>query len=152
MNRQHRWTSYLTIALAATIAMTAGCQSRKPANMNAGPPTEQQVERIRESFEAQNPKVQVGVVVDLIASQNLAAVGDVNVADFHIGEVVCFIDANSNPIVCGTVLRITPDQVHVKYEAPAPGHRAPVPGDIAVGFGGSTIATNSASNQPTTQP
>jgi ribosomal protein L35AE/L33A len=135
----------LILAIAFT-ALAAGCQSRKPPMVNGPAPSEDQVTRIRASFQAQNPRTRVGVVVDILPNQNLAAIGDVQSGDFYVGETVCFIDANSNPIVCGTVQRITGDQVHVKYEAPAPGHRTPMAGDIAVAFG------NSASTAPSAQP
>ena len=93
----------------------------------------------------QNPKTRVGVVVDILPNQNLAAVGDVQISDCYVGETICFIDANSIPIVCGTVQRITSDQIHVKYEAPATGHRAPMVGDIAVAFGDSATTMPSMS-------
>jgi hypothetical protein len=150
MNRQPNWTMNLTLrnlTLAVVLmAMAAGCQSHKQPMLNGGPPSQDQVGRIRDSFQAQNPHARIGVVVDILPNRNLAAVGDVQIGDFYVGETVCFVDANSNPIVCGTVDRITADQVHVKYENPQLGHRPPMVGDIAVAFG------NSASTAPTVQP
>jgi hypothetical protein len=151
MNRQN-YLTHRTMKLILTLALmavVAGCQSHKPPMLNSAPPSQDQIAQVRDSFTAQNPKTRIGVVVDILPNQNLAAVGDVQISDFYIGESVCFIDANSNPVVCGTVQRITADQIHVKYEAPAVGHRAPMVGDIAVAFGDSatTMPSFSAARQ-----
>jgi hypothetical protein len=145
MNLQHHLTTKLILAVTLT-ALAAGCQSKKPPMLNGAPPSQDQVARIRESFQTQNPRTRVGVVVDILPNQSLAAVGDVQISDFYVGETICFVDANSNPIVCGVVQRITADQVHVKYEAPAVGHRLPMVGDIAVAFGDSATTMPNRSN------
>ena len=90
--------------------------------------------RFRKSFKQQNPNVEVGVVQEVLPAERLAAMGDVDLALFHPGDIVCFIDSTTAPLVCGKVVRITDTQVHVKYETPAADRRAPMQGDLGVAF------------------
>jgi hypothetical protein len=122
------------IALVFTLSLV-GCQAPAPTTQPAPTiATADQLERIRATYKQQNPKVDVGVVQDVLPDKSLAAVGDVDVTTFKNGDIVCFVDVNIQPLCCGQVVRITEHQVHVKYEAPGDGHRAPMQGDIAVAF------------------
>jgi hypothetical protein len=117
------------------LAGLIGCQAQmaiKPPAPTAATP--EQVAAIRESFRSQNPKVQVGVIADVLAEKNLAAVEEVDLAAFHEGDTVCFFDRNMDPVVCGKVVHLTDSQVHVQYEKPQAGRREPMKGDIAVAF------------------
>ena len=124
----HHWLSVMI-----TLGML-GCQSQAPSTQPAapGPASVEQVQSIRASYKAQNPNIEVGVVDDVLAPKNLAAVSDVALNDLKPGDVVCFIDSATNPLVCGKIVRITEDQVHVKYENPTADRRAPMKGDLAV--------------------
>jgi hypothetical protein len=121
--------------IVVMLAGLIGCQAQvavKPSSSSGATP--EQVAAIRDSFRSQNPKVQVGIVADVLPDKNLAAVEDVDLPAFHEGDTVCFIDRNSDPLVCGKVVRVTDTQVHVQYEKPQPGRREPMTGDIAVAF------------------
>src|SRR3954468_14743478 len=112
-----------------------GCQTPPPATQPA--PREaslEDIQRIRAAYKAQDPAVDVGVVDDVLAAENLASVSEVNVANFKNGDIVCFVDGTTSPLVCGQVVRVTETQVHVKYENPAPDRRAPMKGDLAVAY------------------
>lgn len=128
MKWQHWFGLFLTLSI---IGCQAPAPTTQPAPTVAGP---EEIERIRASYKAQNPHVDVGVVQDVLPAENLAAVGDVNVANYKNGDVVCFIDATTAPLVCGQVVRVTENQVHVKYEDPVTGKRAPMRGDLGVAF------------------
>ncbi len=48
--------------------------------------------------------------------------------------MITFLDGNQKVLTTGKVIRVLPEAVHVKYEAPATGSRAPVVNDLAVRF------------------
>jgi hypothetical protein len=62
----------------------------------------------------------------------LAAIGEVKGADFQVNQVVTFIDSNQKVLTTGTVVRILPDSVHVRYVDPDGDGRAPRIGDVMV--------------------
>ena len=122
----HHWVCIVTL-------LVAGCKSTTvDTKTTVHAATPEQIEQIRAAYRQQNPKVQVGVVIDVLPNENLAAMGEVDVSLFHDGDIVCFVDITSAPLVCGKVVRITDSQVHVKYENPAPDRRAPMVGDLGV--------------------
>jgi hypothetical protein len=110
-----------------------GCQS-PPKDTSAPPANEETLRLIRQSFTATDPKAIVGLVIAVLPDQMYAAVGDIDVKDFTEGEVVTFIDSNKNPLENGIIKKVTSDALHVQYEAPGPGSRAPKVGDLAVRF------------------
>src|SRR3954464_2939127 len=133
MKLHHRIT--LAIALSITALLLPGCQAPAPTSRPSFvAASSEDARRIRASYQQQNPAVEVGVVVDTLPSENLAAIGEVDVSKFKPDDVVCFIDASTAPLVCGKVVRVTDDQVHVKYEAPEGARRAPMRGDLGVAF------------------
>ena len=123
----HHW-----LAILVTLGML-GCQTAAPTTRPApSAATNEQIQSIRASYKAQNPNLEVGVVDDVLASENLAAISDLPVQSCKTGDTVCFIDSATNPLVCGQIVRITDTQVHVKYENPSGDRRAPMKGDLAV--------------------
>ena len=68
----------------------------------------------------------------LIQSGKLAALGEVSVDQFHRGDIITFIDSEMNVIDTGMVIKITSDQVHVRYDLPDAAHRQPRVGDLGV--------------------
>jgi hypothetical protein len=149
-NRPARWFTIALTAFEGALSMKVhhwiaillamwvlGCKSETTTTketVTSTAATPDQIQSIRAAYKAQNPNVDVGVVQDVLESENLAAFGDVNVADFKEGQTVCFVDVTTAPLVCGKVVRITADQVHVKYENPTANHRSPMKGDLAVAF------------------
>jgi len=92
------------------------------------------VRSTQQNFQQVDPQARVGLVLAVRPSDRLAAVGDVDVKEFHEGDAVTFIDMQRNTIGNGRVVNIVDGFVHVKYEPPAPGHRVPHEGDMAVRF------------------
>ncbi len=116
-------TRQLCLAIIVPL-LIIGCQAPAPAPATqpmpvaAGP---EQIQSIRAAYQKQSPNVEVGVVEDVLMSANLASVDEVNVANFKIGDRVCFVDSTTAPLVCGKIVRITDAQLHVQYETPAAG-------------------------------
>src|SRR5437016_11638655 len=81
------------MAIVVTL-LVFGCRApaptTQPAPALAGP---EEIQRIRASYKAQDPNVEVGVVEDVLDSENLALVGDINLANYKEGGTVCFIDS-----------------------------------------------------------
>ncbi len=133
MSLQHRIT-FVVLLLIAPIFLV-GCQSTPPATQPTFTPAcAEDLQRIRSAYRQQSPAVEVGMVVDILPAENLAAINEVDLAKFHDGDTVCFIDSATEPLVCGKVVRVTDTQVHVKYESPQADRRAPLPGDLGVAF------------------
>lgn len=125
-------TAWMGLTLAMLIV---GCQAAPTNTMAVAPPaTPEQIETLRNSFHQQNQNTDLGVVIEVLPSEMLAAVSGLDASKFRVGDTVCFIDSNTNPLVCGAVVRVTDTQVHVKYENPASNRRVPVRGDLAVAY------------------
>jgi len=125
----------LRLSLVASTLICAallGCQS--DAENPSTPPhavTHQELLAIRQSFQRADPAVRVGLVMASDVPARLAAVGDVDVNDFHGGDVVSFLDSNRATLSLGTVDSVVNDMVIVRFEV-QPGGRAPQAGDLAV--------------------
>lgn len=118
--------------LMVMAALVTGCQN-KPGNPSPPlqpVPTEQIADNAREQLQRVNPHAQVGTV--LTVYNGLAAVVDVDVNQFSVGSPITFLDGNMNDITMGQVLKISPDDIVVKFEPPQPGQRSPHKGDLAV--------------------
>jgi hypothetical protein len=126
----HHW-----MAIALTL-WTLGCQTTPPPATQPAPmgATAEQIQAMRAAYKAQNPAIEVGVVEDTLPSENRAQVSDVDASKFKEGNTVCFVDGSGSPLVCGSIVAITNGHLHVKYEQPSEGHRAPMKGDIAVAY------------------
>jgi hypothetical protein len=124
---------YMMIAMVtAAVLLAAGCRTQVAVNAPTTPADETTLTRIREAFKRIDPQSQVGTVIAIVPEDRLVAIGDVTVRDFVVGETIIFIDADSNPLVSGTVHNVLGDTVHVRYEPPTADRRAPRVGDLAV--------------------
>lgn len=122
--------SVLLAVLAGSLLATAGCQNKAERAENRLPPVaEIDVDAIREQYTRANPDNRVGVVTAVLEESNLAAVGDIPLADFGIGDVLVFIDSREQPFNSGQVVNATNTALHVQYE---PDERAPRVGELAV--------------------
>lgn len=111
-------------------AAVGGCQNKPDPAVDALPPvTDIDVEALRERYQKRNPDHRVGVVTAVLEASNLAAVGDIALQEFGIGDVVVFIDANEQPFNTGRVVNATSTALHVQYD---PDQRAPRVGELAV--------------------
>jgi len=117
-------------ALLPVFLGLSGCQSA-PEPI-APPVTPEQLAHLQESYRKADPEARVGKVTAVYPSANLAAVQDVPVADFTLGDVITFMDSNGKVLVLGMVETINKDSLTVKYEQPDPQSRAPQAGDVAV--------------------
>jgi hypothetical protein len=120
------------ISVAAfTIFALAGCrQPPQPAAPQAAP-SPQRAAAIREQLMQEAPNILIGEVVEVYAEGQLAAVSNVPVDRFMPGDIVTFINADKDPIATGQVLKISGNQLHIRYE-PTQNGRAPQVGDLAV--------------------
>jgi hypothetical protein len=127
------------IGVVTLSLLCAGCRSHrvvaKPAPDPAPPQT---VDSIREAYARSYPESRVGVVIAARPVDRLAAVGDVSTRDFRDGQFVTFIDSHQRVLTTGTVARVLPDQVHIRYENPPLGGREPRPGDVMIRVAGGT--------------
>jgi hypothetical protein len=116
-------------ALLGVFLGLSGCRSA-PEPI-ASPVTPAQLAHLRELYKT-DPEARVGRVSAVRPSDNLAAVRDVPVKDFTLGDIITFMDSNGKVLVLGTVETINADSLTVRYEMPGPQSRAPAPGDVAV--------------------
>jgi hypothetical protein len=119
----------LAVFAASFLGFIAGCQN-KPAQTDDAPPvSEVDAASVRERYMRMNPNNRVGVVTAVRESSNLAAVGDLPLQDFGIGDPIVFVDAREQPFNSGKVVNATADALHVQYQ---PDQRAPRVGELAV--------------------
>lgn len=125
-------TASRIIVLALSAGLLAGCT--RTAREPEAPPTasRDKVQALRESYMRSNPNVRVGVVTNVLTEERLASVGDVSLDDFQDGQGLTFIDSSGKTLTYGHIVRITQSSLHVRYNAPAAGGRAPQKGDLAV--------------------
>jgi hypothetical protein len=127
--------SRLSCGLLIVAVMLVGCKSQAPAPTQPPPPppvTQQQFSQIRDSYQAANPNARVGLVTSVLPSANLAAVGDVPVADFKAGDFITFEDSQLNILTSGVVESTDGNVLTVKYDNPDAGGRIPAVGDLAI--------------------
>jgi len=125
-----RWIAVVIIAL-----LTLGCaRSQKTLAAPAPPPlsSDERLAQIRQKLSRQEPMAIVAPVVETPADAQLAAPGEVSVDQFHRGDIITSIDSEMNVIDTGMVIKITSDQVHVRYDLPDAAHRQPRVGDLGV--------------------
>lgn len=118
--------------MVMAIAFGTGCARTARPEQPAPVASRDRVQQLRESYQRVNPNARVGVVTAVLPDENLAAVGDVPVGDFEVGQSMTITDANGDTLAIGQIVRITGDSLHLKYPAPPAGHRAPQVGDLAV--------------------
>ncbi len=86
----------------------------------------------REQFKRANPNTEIGSVVAVLPESNLAAVADIQAEHFRVGDPITFLDDTLSDLTLGSVIAIQNGRLHVRYDAPPAGHRAPQIGDFAV--------------------
>ena len=128
-----RRTVALLIIPFVITGLLAGCGGKSKEKDKGGAASIADAENaaagIRERYQRLNPKNRVGVVTAVMPSAKLAAVSDIPVQDFGIGDVVVFIDTDEKVIGNGEVRNATPNSLHVRYDATK---REPRVGDLAV--------------------
>jgi hypothetical protein len=125
-----RWMLVVAGALLA-----AGCaRSQKTLAPPAPPPlsSDERLAQIRQTLSRQEPTAIVAPVIETLSTARLAALGEVSADQYRRGDIITFIDSEMNVIDTGIVIKITPDQVHVRYDTPDAAHREPRVGDLGV--------------------
>lgn len=130
--------------LVLGLVLAIGCRPKRQPAPPAPSPLEMartRAEALRESYRAIDPKARVGMVISTRADFSLAAVGDVPISDFRVGDAISFIgsgeQANAQAMAHGTVTQIdtAANLLIVRYEIAPSNGRAPQAGDLAVRFG-----------------
>jgi hypothetical protein len=127
--QRHRLAGSLIVA-----ALLGGCASQNaPTTPPSHPVSPQELTNIRDAYRKTNPDFRVGLVEAVMSSNSTAALGDVGLTDFTVGDVITFIDSAQRTLAIGNVISI--DTVHnvviVTYTT-QPGGRAPLQGDLGV--------------------
>jgi len=115
------------------VGLIAGC-TKKPAPepiVTADPGT---FNRVHDDLLHMDPEAHIGHVTEVSTGDNRAAIGEIVTDGLKEGDIVTFLDGMEKPITTGKIIRVLPDAIHVKYDAPLPDGRVPVVGDIAVRF------------------
>jgi hypothetical protein len=117
------------------IAVTlVGCAARE-SREDFSPPTDvAMVAAVRQQILQNDPYVIVGFVTQTLPRERFAAVGDVPLDQFRVGQIVTFMDIRQKPLTRGVIRRITSTELHVEYDKPPFGARAPRVGDLALRF------------------
>jgi hypothetical protein len=119
-----------TVILVAS--MLAGCSPMQGAEQKV-PAARATADGIRQEYQRINPANRVGVVIAVLPKENLAAVGDIAIADFALGDTLVFMDTSEKPLkYYGTVVNIVDNALHLKYAKRESGGREPRVGDLAV--------------------
>jgi hypothetical protein len=127
-------TSLRLLALVVGLTLLAGCGPRKLDNPQAYRQAAANVSEIRERYQRSDAATRVGLVIGANAQSNLVSVGEINPKEFRDGDKVVFVDDRQNALASGTVVRVLQDSIHVRYDSPAAGGRAPHEGDVMVRF------------------
>ena len=88
---------------------------------------------MRTRYQRRDPATRLGLVVASNPQVDIVSVGEINTAEFHVGDIVSFVDTNETPLASGTVVRKLSDSIHVRYD-PLKGARAPHEGDVMIRF------------------
>jgi hypothetical protein len=131
------------IACVAFVAVlvslvTCGCSpvngdGSSSSAMPASAADAQTVQRIREKYFRAYTESQVGVVIATLQGEPFVAVGELaNPASMHENEIVTFLDRSERVLTTGTIVRILPDSIHVRYDAAPRSGRTPRRGDVMV--------------------
>ena len=117
----NRLTALSGLLLVGT-AVLAGCQPPPPPPtvvvpvVPPPPTTADRVAAYRAMVEKVKPGSIVGLVVATQSESNLAAVGDLPVQDFKVGQTVSFVDIDGNVINHGFVKNVTNEFLVVQYD------------------------------------
>ncbi len=119
--------------IAALVYVALGLNGCTTASEPIAPPVSpEQLAQMRDEYRRTDADARVGVVTAVLASNNLASVGEVPVKDFTVGDIISFVDSNGKVVTMGTVEAINHNSLTVKYATPGRHGRAPVEGDAAV--------------------
>ena len=117
--------------LLAGCAPTNGGSSSDPMPASAADP--QTVQTIRDKYFRAYPESQVGAVIATLEGEPFVAVGELPAPEnLRENEVVTFLDRHERVLTTGTIAKVRPTQVDVRYDPPPRGGRAPRRGDIMV--------------------
>ncbi len=122
------------LLLAITLISAVGCRPKRMDNPEAYRAAAANVAELRQGYQRRDPQTQVGLVLAVNSQVQMVSVGEINPTDFDAGDIVSFIDTNENALTSGRVIRVLTDSVHVRYDRPAAGRRAPRDGDVMVRF------------------
>jgi hypothetical protein len=119
--------------IAALVYIAVGLNGCMTAPEPIAPPVSpEQLTQMRDEYRRTDADARVGIVTAVLASNNLASVGEVPVKDFTIGDIISFVDSNGKVVTMGTVEAINHNSLTVRYVNPTRHGRAPVEGDAAV--------------------
>ncbi len=121
-----------SVGLLILAGLLSGCQNKsKPTPPPLQPvPTQENVESARQQLQRVNPNTEVGTVITVW--HDLAAVTDVDVSKFNVGDPVSFLDGNLNDLTMGHVIKVVGTVLQVQFDPPGAGHREPMKGDLAI--------------------
>ncbi len=127
-------TRILTCAIVLAALATGGCRSNKPPASPTAPRAADTdaVQAVREKYFRAYPDSRVGVVTAARPQDQLVSVGEIQSEEFRENQIVTFLDGDQRILTTGTVVRILPESIHVRYHEPASGGREPRTGDIMV--------------------
>ncbi|MEA2734270.1 MAG: hypothetical protein QOE14_721 [Humisphaera sp.] len=126
------------IFIAALASIPTGCgpidhEEASSGGLPAGAADAQTVQNVRERYSRAYPESRVGVVIETLSSKPFAAVGELPAtSELRETQTVTFLDGRERILTTGTIVRILPDTIHVRYDPPRRGGRAPRRGDIMV--------------------
>jgi len=103
--------------LSAMVGLNGCLSSPEPI---APPVTPEQLAQMRDDYRHQDREARVGLVTAVLAGSNLAAVGNVPVKDFTLGDIITFIDSNGKTLTLGKVEAINGNSLTVVTSTPAP--------------------------------
>ncbi|HEX8325528.1 MAG TPA: hypothetical protein VF595_16620 [Tepidisphaeraceae bacterium] len=118
-------------AFALSVALICGCASRQNSASMSPSPTAEQIESIRNAYRVSFPNARVGVVSAVLGDQPFAFVSQIDTGVVQEGQIVTFLDAEQTVLTNGSVVKVEPEGLTVRFE---PGKRAPRVGDAAVKF------------------
>jgi uncharacterized lipoprotein YajG len=122
-------------SIALSTLLLVGCANKKKITDPTYPATANMLAQVRAHAQRVDPSARVGLVTDSDPRNKLVAVSDINPADFAIDQNVSFVDSRENALTSGTVVRILPNSIHVRYDSPTrTGAHAPRQGDIMIRF------------------
>jgi hypothetical protein len=120
------------VVLVIAAGLVSGCQQKPPPGPPSEPaPTAANSAALRQNILKRDPMAKVGEVKAVYAERNLAAIGDIDVKEFAVGQIILIVGGNLNPVATGTIVQIANDEglLVVKYTVDK---RAPVVGDLGV--------------------
>ena len=116
-------------------AILVGCRKPPPPKTETFEPTStERLQQMRRIYEASSPDARLGLVIAVNKEVEMIGVGDVNGQEFRPGDIVTFVDYRNRPIGTGTVVKVFPREVHVRYDRPTATGRVPREGDVMVKF------------------